>query len=134
MATQVQFRRGSTGETAVFTGAAAEVTVDTSQNICVVHDGSTPGGFPLLRQDGINMGLSPGSLSSCALKFASDPNTGLISPGPDQLALVTGGVARVTIDSSGAATFANNVVVNGNLTVAGSFDSTPVISLIIALG
>ncbi len=134
MATQVQFRRGTAGETAIFTGAAAEVTVDTSQNICVVHDGSTPGGFPLLREDGINMQLSPGSLSSCALKFAADPNTGIISPGPDQLVLVTGGVARVTIDSSGTATFANNVVVNGSLTVTGNFDSSANLSLIVALG
>lgn len=133
MATQVQFRRGSTGETALFTGAVAEVTVDTGKNVCVVHDGSTPGGFPLLRQDGTNMGLSPGSLSSCALKFASDPNTGIISPGSDQLALVTGGVARITIDSSGTATFANNVSIAGNLTVTGSFTSSDNLALIVAL-
>lgn len=133
MATQVQFRRGSAGETAGFVGAVAEVTVNTSQNICVVHDGVTPGGFPLLRQDGTNMGLSPGSLSSCALKFASDPNTGLISPGSDQLALVTGGVARVTIDSSGTATFTGNVSIAGSLTVNGSFTSTDNIALIVAL-
>lgn len=133
MATQVQFRRGTTGETAVFVGAVAEVTVDTSQNICVVHDGVTAGGFPLLRQDGTNMGLSPGSLSSCALKFANDPNTGLTSPGSDQLALVTGGVARVTIDSAGTATFTGNVSVAGNLTVTGSFTSTDNIALIVAL-
>lgn len=133
MATQVQFRRGSAGETALFTGAAAEVTVDTSQNICVVHDGVTPGGFPLLRQDGTNMGLSLGSLSSCALKFATDPNTGLISPGSDQLALVTGGVARLTIDSAGAATFTGNVSIAGNLTVDGPFTSTDNIPLIVAL-
>ena len=133
MATQVQFRRGTVGETAVFVGAAAEVTIDTSQNICVVHDGVTAGGFPLLRQDGTNMGLSPGSLSSCALKFANDPNTGLISPGSDQLALVTGGVARVTIDSAGTATFTGNVSVAGNLTVTGSFTSTDNIALIVAL-
>lgn len=133
MATQVQFRRGSTGETALFTGAVAEVTVDTGKNVCVVHDGSTAGGFPLLRQDGANMGLSPGSLSSCALKFASDPNTGIISPGSDQLALVTGGVARITIDSSGTATFANNVSIAGDLTVTGSFTSSDNLALIVAL-
>jgi hypothetical protein len=133
MATQVQFRRGSTGETALFTGAVAEVTVDTSKNVCVVHDGSTSGGFPLLRQDGTNMGLSPGSLSSCALKFASDPNTGIISPGSDQLALVTGGVARITIDSSGTATFTNNVSIVGDLTVSGSFTSSDNLALIVAL-
>ncbi len=134
MATQVQFRRGTSGETAVFTGVSGEVTVDTSKNVCVVHDGTTAGGFPLLRQDGANMGLSPGSLSSCALKFANDPNTGLISTGPDQIAIVTGGVTRVTIDSSGNATFANNMVVTGSLTVTGNFDSSANLSLIVALG
>ena len=134
MSTQVQFRRGSQSETASFVGAAAEVTVNTTQHICVVHDGITPGGYPLLRQDGTNMGLSPGSLSSCALKFASDPNTGLVSQGPDQISIVTGGVARVTIDSSGAATFTGNVSIAGSLTVNGSFNSTNNIALIVALG
>lgn len=134
MATQVQFRRGSTAETSVFAGAFGEVTVDTSKNICVVHDGTTLGGFPLLRQDGTNMGLSPGSLSSCALKFASDHNTGLISPGPDQLGLVTGGVVRITIDSSGTTTFAGNVTIAGDLNVIGSTQTSDSIALIVALG
>jgi hypothetical protein len=134
MATQVQFRRGTTGEHSTFIGVTGEVTVDTSKNVCVVHDGTTTGGFPLLRQDGVNMALSPGSLSSCALKFASDPNTGIISPGPDQIALVTGGVARATIDSSGTATFTNNVTITGSLTVNGSVTSTDNLALIVALG
>lgn len=134
MSTQAQFRRGTTGETASFVGAFAEVTVDTSQNICVVHDGTTPGGFPLLRQDGTNMRLSPGSLSSCALKFASDPNTGLISGGSDQLSIVTGGVARVIIDSSGTASFTGNVSIAGNLSVTGNFADVNSIPLILALG
>lgn len=134
MATQVQFRRGTTVETATFVGAVGETTVDTTQNVSVIHDGVTPGGFPLLRQDGVNSSLSPGSLSSCALKFASDPNTGIISPGPDQFAIVTGGVARVTIDSSGTATFANSVTINGNLTVSGFVQSPDDLALIVALG
>ena len=134
MATQVQFRRGTTAESAAFIGAFGEVTVDISKNVCVVHDGSTLGGFPLLRQDGVNMGLSPGSLSSCALKFANDPNTGIIQPGPDQLALVTGGVARVTIDSSGTSTFSNSVTINGDLTVTGFVQTPDDLALIVALG
>lgn len=64
MATQVQFRRGTTTETNLFTGAVGEVTVDTTKNVCVVHDGATSGGFPLLRQDGTNSLLSAGSLST----------------------------------------------------------------------
>lgn len=44
---QVQRRRGSTAQHAVFTGALAEVTVDTDKKVEVVHDGATPGGFPM---------------------------------------------------------------------------------------
>lgn len=43
---QVQRRRGSTSQHAVFTGAVGEVTVDTDKKVEVVHDGTTPGGFP----------------------------------------------------------------------------------------
>ena len=45
MATQVQFRRGTTSETGSFTGAVGEVTVDTDKDTVVVHDGSQAGGF-----------------------------------------------------------------------------------------
>jgi hypothetical protein len=48
MPTQVQLRRGTTAEHSSFTGAAGEVTVDTTKKTVVVHDGSTAGGMPLL--------------------------------------------------------------------------------------
>lgn len=133
MATQVQFRRGTSAETATFIGAIGEVTVDTVKQTCVVHNGSQAGGYPLLREDGTNSALSLGSLSSCALKFASDPNTGIISPGSDQIALVTGGVVRLTIDSSGSVTIPGNAIISGNLTVTGTFSSTDNLALIVAL-
>ena len=47
MAITVQHRRGNTAQTAVFTGALAELTVDTDKKTLVVHDGTTPGGSPL---------------------------------------------------------------------------------------
>lgn len=47
MATELRLRRGTTAEHATFTGALAEVTVDTTKKALVVHDGSTPGGFPV---------------------------------------------------------------------------------------
>lgn len=47
MPTQIQWRRGTTAQTASFTGALAEITVDTSKNTLVVHDGVTPGGYPV---------------------------------------------------------------------------------------
>jgi hypothetical protein len=49
--TQVQFRRGTTAEHASFTGAVGEVTVDTTKDTLVVHDGSTAGGFPMQPQN-----------------------------------------------------------------------------------
>ena len=47
MAVQVQHRRGTTVQHSTFTGAVGEITVDTTKNTAVVHNGSTPGGFPL---------------------------------------------------------------------------------------
>ena len=134
MATQVQFRRGTTAEHTSFKGADGEVTVDTSLKTVVIHDAITNGGFPVLRQDGSNSQFERGSTTNCALKFAGDPNTGLISPASDELALVTGGVSRLTIDANGAATFTGNVQVNGTLSVTGNFDSGENLALIIALG
>ena len=134
MATQVQFRRGTTAEHSGFKGADGEVTVDTSLKTVVIHDALTNGGFPLLRQDGSNSSFERGAANNCALKFAGDPNTGLISPASDEIALVTGGSTRLTIDANGAATFSGNVQVTGSLTVTGGFDSGENLALIIALG
>ena len=133
MATQVQFRRGTTGEHSGFTGAVGEVTVDTQKKTVCIHDASTLGGFPLLLEDGSNSSLSLGSLSSCALKFAGDSNTGIMSPGPDQISLVTGGFARLTIDSSGVVTIPGNVNITGNITVNGTTDFSDQLALILAL-
>ena len=133
MATQVQFRRGTTGEHSAFIGAVGEVTVDTEKKTVCIHDASQIGGFPLLREDFTNSNLALGSLSSCALKFAGDPDTGIISPGANQLSLVTGGFARLTIDSSGVVTIPGNVNITGNITVNGTTDFSDQLALILAL-
>ena len=43
MSTQIQRRRGTTSEHSSFTGAAGEITIDSTNNTVVVHDGSTQG-------------------------------------------------------------------------------------------
>ncbi|MQB09981.1 hypothetical protein DXT96_08965 [Agrobacterium sp. ICMP 6402] len=48
MTTEIRFRRGTTAQHAAFTGALAEITVDTDKKTAVVHDGATAGGFPLV--------------------------------------------------------------------------------------
>lgn len=47
MAKRLQLRRGTTTEHSTFTGALGEVTVDTTKDVLVVHDGATVGGFPV---------------------------------------------------------------------------------------
>tara|TARA_R100001460_G_scaffold100934_1_gene144726 strand:- start:2618 stop:3112 length:495 start_codon:yes stop_codon:yes gene_type:complete len=47
MATQIQFRRGTTSEHGSFTGAVGEVTVDTTKDTMVVHDNSQAGGYAM---------------------------------------------------------------------------------------
>ena len=49
MSKLLQLRGGTTTEHATFTGALREVTVDTTKDTLVVHDGASVGGFPLPR-------------------------------------------------------------------------------------
>lgn len=50
MAKAVQRRRGTTLEHSFFAGLVGEITVDTTKNTLVVHDGTTLGGYPLARE------------------------------------------------------------------------------------
>lgn len=47
MAIQIQLRQGTTTEHDTFIGAVGEVTVDTTKDTLVVHDGVTVGGHPV---------------------------------------------------------------------------------------
>jgi len=116
MSTQVQFRRGTTAETAAFTGALGEVTVDTTKSVAVVHNGSTPGGVPLLREDFSNGLLSPGSLGSPSLKFANSSNTGFYSPATGTIALVASGIAALVSDTAGNLSSPGNYTASGRVT------------------
>lgn len=54
MATILQLRRGTTVQHSSFTGAVGEVTVDTTKDTIVVHDGTTAGGFALAKESAIS--------------------------------------------------------------------------------
>ena len=54
----LRLRRGNAAVTSTFVGRAGEVTIDTTNQVLVVHDGITPGGWP---QGG--QGSSIGNLS-----------------------------------------------------------------------
>lgn len=69
MSKRIQLRRGTTAEANAFTGAVGEVTVDTTKDTLVVHDGVTVGGHPvaskantdgtisLIKKDGTSAGI-----------------------------------------------------------------------------
>ena len=50
-AKRIQFRRGTSSEHLVFTGASGEITVNTTNKSLHVHDGVNPNGFEVLRTD-----------------------------------------------------------------------------------
>ena len=54
MAKLLKLRRGTTSQHSSFTGAEGEVTVDTTKDTLVVHDGSTAGGTPLAKESAVN--------------------------------------------------------------------------------
>ena len=58
MAKLLKLRRGTTSQHASFTGAEGEVTIDTTKDTAVVHDGSTAGGTPLAKEDLTNVSSS----------------------------------------------------------------------------
>jgi hypothetical protein len=89
MAKRIQFRRGTTAQHTVFTGAPGEITVDTDKKVAVIHDGVTPGGFPTNR-----LGTITGNTVF----------TGSLS--------ITSGVASTSVTTG-------SVVINGGLGVSG---------------
>ena len=72
MAIEIKQRGGTAAEHASFTGAAREITVDTTANTIRVHDGSTVGGYPLALADLSNV---TGSLDTAVATGSSVPGS-----------------------------------------------------------
>ena len=63
MATAIQRRRGTTVQHSSFTGLAGEITIDTTLNTVIVHDGSTAGGIRLAKYSEVQS-ASEGDISA----------------------------------------------------------------------
>lgn len=118
MSTQIQYRRGSSAQTASFTGALGEITVDTTNKVVVVHDGATLGGFAGVGTTATQT-LTNKTLSSAVLTGTLTANSGTGSTG--QYLESTGtGVRWSTIDATQIASGTSSVVVvssGGNVRV-----------------
>lgn len=100
---RVQFRRGTTAENDAFTGAVAEITVDTQTNTVRVHDGVNAGGQDLLRTDMANNESITTNINV----------TGSITIGPDLGAnTITIGEATSTISIPGTLNVTTQNTVN----------------------
>jgi hypothetical protein len=88
---------------AASTGGTSRITIDSSGNITVTNNLIIPLGTSLLP----------------SLAFLSDPNTGIYSPGADQLAVATNGSGKLYIDSAGVIT-TDNGFASGRLNVVNS--------------
>jgi hypothetical protein len=85
MAKRIQFRRGTTAEHATFVGAPGEITINTTNNTDVVHDGVTPGGWPASRLDNVGgTSIISGLLKITNTTASTSTTTGALT--------VTGGV------------------------------------------
>ena len=112
MATQIQLRRGNTSATGAFTGAIAEVTIDTDKKTIVVHDGTTAGGIPLARESYLtsNAAIAQGAydkansanvLAQASFNFANTANIKVDS------AFAFANIANIKVDAAFA--FANTI-------------------------
>ena len=57
-----------------------------------------------------DISLSAGAAATPSLFFTGDTNTGIYSPGADQVGISTGGTARITIDGSGNVNIDSNTL------------------------
>ena len=107
----VQRRRGTTAQHSSFTGLEGELSVDTTKDVVVVHDNSTAGGRPMLREDVDNLAddavsgnkVHGGTISGSVI-LADGANATTQSAGNDSTLLAT--TAFVTTAVAGENTLA----------------------------
>ena len=122
MPTVVQFRRGTTEQNNNFTGAAGEISIDTTIETIRVHDGATQGGFPLVNTtssqtlanktyEGVSVSVtgnvSGGNLTTTGVITASGNITGsyILGNGSQLTGIdatsIQSGTSNVRVESSG---------------------------------
>jgi hypothetical protein len=138
MATQVQFRRGTAAENNAFTGALAEVTVNTTDSTLRVHDGVTAGGFTIVgltaTQTLTNKTLTSAVLTSPNIGVATGTSfsaTGAINTATTVSAtgnitggnVLTGGLISATANVTGG-----NVLTGGLISAAGNITGANILT------
>ena len=104
MPTILQLRRGTTAENAAYTGSVGEITVDTTLDKVILHDGSTAGGTTVGNLQGvIQLGkTATGEIDTSSGNLTIDSAGGTVAI--DDNATVSG-----TLGVTGVATFSTHV-------------------------
>ena len=109
MAIQIQLRQGTTTEHNTFTGAVGEVTVDTTKDVPVVHDGVTAGGHPVASKanaDGTISLIKKDGTSAGTINALGLFNNTLTSTNTNQaLTAAQGKVLKDTLDTTVSSSF-----------------------------
>ena len=118
MPTVLQFRRGTTSQNNSFTGAAGEISIDSTLGLLRVHDGSTVGGLATMTNttaaQTIYNKTFPVITGATVITGAITANVGTASTSTSTGAvIVTGGIGASGAVNAGA-----------NVTTTGSFVST----------
>ena len=116
MTTAVQHRRGTTAEHSTFTGLEGEVTIDTTKDTAVIHDGSLAGGYPLAKETLAN--VNPSTLSAITGAATASDDLFLMY---DTSALAMKKISRAELNNAITIEALDNVDING-----GTIDGTTI--------
>jgi len=118
MAKLLKLRRGTTSQHNTFTGAEGEVTIDTTKDTAVVHDGSQAGGRPLAREDMSNVSSASiaGRLGAGAIQGTQLENSGVTAGAYGS----SSAIPIVTVDAQGLVTAASTTAIDSTTIANGS--------------
>jgi len=133
MATQIQWRRGNTAQTAAFTGAVAEVTVDTDKKTLVVHDGTTAGGIPLAKESFTQAAFDKANQTAqLAFTTVSANGTNLIADANNDTLTITSAVANGVFVTGISGTDTLDIgLIDSGVTASGYGDSISVPTFVV---
>ena len=108
MATQVQFRRGTTSQHSSFTGAVGEVTVDTDLSTLKVHDGSAAGGVRIAKFTDIASSITAATIDISD----SSSNTVSLVPGASDITFIGDDITIAAAGNTMTFTLNNTITVD----------------------